>query len=45
MKDSRATISSIDQMINKTSLLRARDSWHEHRLRPPHAIATAKSSL
>ena len=28
MKDSRATISSVDHMINKSSLLPARDSWH-----------------
>ena len=32
MKDSRATISSVDHMINKSSLLRARDSWHGRRL-------------
>jgi len=45
MKDSRATISSIDHMINKPSLLRARDSWNEQRLTPPHATASVKSSL
>jgi hypothetical protein len=32
MKDSSATISSIDQMINETSLLPARDSRHEQAL-------------
>jgi hypothetical protein len=32
MKDSRATIFSVDHMINKTSLLGARDSRHEHGL-------------
>src|SRR5215471_18599283 len=32
MKDSRATISSIDHMINKTSLLPTRDSRHQQRL-------------
>jgi uncharacterized protein (DUF433 family) len=28
MKNSRATISSVDQMINNSSLVPARDSWH-----------------
>jgi hypothetical protein len=32
MKDSRATISSIDHMINKTSLLPTRDSRHQQRV-------------
>jgi hypothetical protein len=36
MKDSRATISSIDYMITKTSLLPARDSRHE---RLYHSVA------
>jgi hypothetical protein len=29
MKDSRATISSVDHMINKSSLLPTRDSGHQ----------------
>jgi hypothetical protein len=32
MKDRRATISSVDHMINKTSLLPTRDSRHQQRL-------------
>ena len=32
MKDRRATISSVDHMINKSSLLPARDSRHQQRL-------------
>ena len=46
MKDSRATISSVDHRINKSSLLPARDSWHGRGLgTQPPAIATGKSSL
>jgi hypothetical protein len=32
MKDRGATISSVDDMINTTRLLPARDSWHQQRL-------------
>ena len=43
MKDRRATISSVDHMINKSSLLPARDSRHGRgSIAPPPAIATGK---
>ena len=43
MKDSRATISSVDDMINKSSLLPARDSWHGRgSITQPPAIAREK---
>jgi hypothetical protein len=32
MKDRRATISSVDHMIDRTSLLPTRDSRHQQRL-------------
>jgi hypothetical protein len=43
MKDRRATISSVDHMINKTSLLPARDSSASAAsITPRHAIATGE---
>jgi len=46
MKDSRATISSADHMINKSSLLPARDSQHEQRLSHRRLLSQrGKSSL
>ena len=43
MKDRRATISSVDHMINKSSLLPARDSWHGRAsITQPPAIATGE---